>query len=602
MAILNIADKESGLSVRNKLNTAIDRINGPDTVVALKLLSLDSGVLIETKGNKTAGDMGGRPYFIQTSGQFGGTPDEFNDITLANGNIAVGQSVIAVTSTQGGIVGDDVADDTSALTSLLVLDDVVINSGPIRVVSEVPITANTIIDGASEAKVRFNTTTTTSKEDFDLTAGNISIKGLHVEHDGIAAETAQIFPLQGSNLTLMNMEIDANHTAVFDNAVNAFFLDNTNVENIDISHSEIHNVNRVMLRSNAATGTLENFTFSYNHCHDLGESGMQFNFPNGSVTGVKVIGNYFNTFVDGTEQIFMGGASVKQGIFSHNITVGVANESVHLEEGATDILVTDNILRVTDGDGVFLTDNDVGGVFKKPNRITICNDIIVNPGTPTATTGIAAQEDGTGIDSYENLIAKNNQISGYNIGMNLGLGSQLVTGNIIDSCTTGIRMFRGDPNVEGNIIRNCTNGFTISSRGGLLGKNTFENVTNIADTDGGEKVSMAGFKTIKNTDVTLPAGITNINIGIDVGSEMFGEAKVSLHITPTAFQHRISTIDYDGTTLVDTELMRNGSGVINLNGFINNSGQLAVQLNNTGAEVTLKALTVDFDGMWVSAS
>jgi len=55
---------------------------------ALVAATLTAGQLVETKGYTTAGDGGGARYLIQTAAEFGGTPDEKNDLTLANGSVA----------------------------------------------------------------------------------------------------------------------------------------------------------------------------------------------------------------------------------------------------------------------------------------------------------------------------------------------------------------------------------------------------------------------------------------------------------------------------------------------------------------------------------
>ena len=63
-----------------------------DTVTQLKASSIPSGQLVETKGYHSAGDGGQARYLIQTSAEFGGTPDEYGNHTLANGNVAVLQA------------------------------------------------------------------------------------------------------------------------------------------------------------------------------------------------------------------------------------------------------------------------------------------------------------------------------------------------------------------------------------------------------------------------------------------------------------------------------------------------------------------------------
>jgi hypothetical protein len=58
----------------------------------MKAASLTSGVTADTRGFTTAGDDAGARYLILTAAEFGGTPDEINDVTLDNGDIAVNQS------------------------------------------------------------------------------------------------------------------------------------------------------------------------------------------------------------------------------------------------------------------------------------------------------------------------------------------------------------------------------------------------------------------------------------------------------------------------------------------------------------------------------
>lgn len=50
---------------------------------------LRAGQLVKIKGGTVVGDDDHAEYIIKTSGEYGGTPDEINDLTIANGNIAV---------------------------------------------------------------------------------------------------------------------------------------------------------------------------------------------------------------------------------------------------------------------------------------------------------------------------------------------------------------------------------------------------------------------------------------------------------------------------------------------------------------------------------
>jgi len=59
-----------------------------ETKADLVAASLTAGQLTSTKGYTAPGDGGGATYLIKTAVDYAGTPDEANDLTLANGNVA----------------------------------------------------------------------------------------------------------------------------------------------------------------------------------------------------------------------------------------------------------------------------------------------------------------------------------------------------------------------------------------------------------------------------------------------------------------------------------------------------------------------------------
>lgn len=87
-------------------------------VTDMKSKDLQSGQAIETQGYGSSGDGGGDKYLIQTAVEFGGTPNEFDEITLNNGNIAVSLSVV-LTFSRFGFVFGGVTDNPAQLTAIL---------------------------------------------------------------------------------------------------------------------------------------------------------------------------------------------------------------------------------------------------------------------------------------------------------------------------------------------------------------------------------------------------------------------------------------------------------------------------------------------------
>lgn len=506
-----------------------------------------------------------------------------------------------------GAKGDGSADDSAAIQAALAVGGAILfPAGTYKCTTfSIAPAAYTRMVGEGQGKtiLRFVSTTTTSKVDLNIINGNFSVEGMTLYHDGIAAETAQILSLRSSNIRISDCEIKSNDSAVVDTVTNAFqFLDEA-VNNLEISNCNIHNVNRVILKANTALAAISNVLVSGNYIHDLGEGGVQFNCPTGSASGVQIVNNRFATFYSGSERIFCGGSSLQNAVIDGNVFSGSCLECVHLEENAQNVVISNNTFNA-DGSGVRLIDNNISGSFYQPQHIVISGNTFNNAGTLGTNSGILSNENGTGLDSSSYVSITGNTFRRYAYGAELGYGTTVATGNIFNDCTVGIKTNDARPTIEGNAFENCTTAVSLLIFTGLIGNNTYTNCTTALNTVATDttKVSVTGFKISVNSDVTLAASTTtDVPLGISVGAKMYGQAKVVAYISATDFQHRLSTLSYDGATVTDTEVMRVGSGTIAATGFVNSSGTLAFRFTNSSTVKTLRLLVVQFDGMWTSA-
>lgn len=459
--------------------------------------------------------------------------------------------------------------------------------------------------GVGHSEINFSAQDTTPVHALSLVNRGASFENIKVRVSGPTGATVQVFSLRANDLTFDHVEVDGGNTSSNPNVVNAFNFGDANVDNLRVLNCDIHNVQRVNLRTNTNTGIATNLLYQGNRFRNMGQGGLQFNFPLGSISGLRVIGNFFRDFHAGTEKIYTGGASLTNATFANNLFMGAANECIHLEEGGDNISITGNVF-AANAKALTLGDNDVGGTFKTPSRITVTGNTFIDASLTRANVAIDAPDNSTGIRSYAGLIIDSNAFRGYDVAINVEGGSQSVRGNYIANCDKGVRSRKLGPWCAGNTFDNVSTAVCGVACAGLVGKNTFINPITLASSEDGSRVSMSGFCVDITSDISVAASAyTNVNTGIPTtsGNRMWGTLRlVAGFSAANHYRHRAGEVTWDGTTLTDTEKVSVGSGSVALSGLVNNSNVLAARFNNTGAAVTLRHLAVDFDGIWTSSA
>ena len=194
-----------------------------ENVANLKASKLTAGQLTSTKGFYAAGDQGGATYLIKTSADYGGTPDEYGDHTLAGGTIAVLQTEGSVNVKQYGATGDGTTDDTAALQAALdVTGEIYLDAGTYMVQNQatdssrssvLAVSSNTTLIGKGvDSVIKLMPHTLTKHWPLDLNAvenvviDNLKIDGDYVNQTGVADEFSHNIEIrnQCKNITVKN--------------------------------------------------------------------------------------------------------------------------------------------------------------------------------------------------------------------------------------------------------------------------------------------------------------------------------------------------------------------------------------------------------------
>lgn len=184
-----------------------------NSVSDMKAARLTAGQLVATEAYYEGNLSGGATYLVQTSGEYGSTPDGYKDHTLANGNIAVLQLASTLYVEQFGAKGDGATNDSPSIQAAInacPIGGTVAFSGTSSsydITSGISINKRITVDG-SGAEITVSTAITV----FTLSSPDAAIRGFNITGNRTSGQTGvevqqNYIKVRDMNLSLLDQGI-----------------------------------------------------------------------------------------------------------------------------------------------------------------------------------------------------------------------------------------------------------------------------------------------------------------------------------------------------------------------------------------------------------
>lgn len=536
--------------------------------------------------------------------------------TLRSWQSKVGE---AVSLKDFGAVGDGTTADTTAFTNALAAAagrKLSIPAGtyklPFTATDALTPPANCVIEGEGPGLtvLRFEPSSTTLRNLFNLSAGGFTLRNLSVQVVVPATGVVIFFTLSSNGLVLENCDLDGavtntgpsiSHTAHMIGVP----LSGTQTD-IRLERCTVHRFNYGWLKASASTAV--NRRIAAVDCDFYGNynEDWSFNNPAGTLDGVQVSACRFREGAGraaSVSQIYCGFASVTDFSVTGCVFEGDADDAIHIEENCRGGSITGNSIN-TDGVGIFLTDNNQGGSYTMPQHITITGNTLRKAGTPNSagSYGISLVYDGSPEVPAKGITVTGNTMVDYERGLLSGATLDdccVISGNIADACTRGFQIEFASFAASGNVSKGCTTGLYNSTFGAVDG-HVFSNCTTNADAT--SRPLILTDPVFMFPEFSVGAGSTTYKNLLPFGANdrAHGFLNVSVMSNVVADRGpRQDEVTWDGTTFTRTAKMSEGSGAMAVD-TVRNAGSLAVQLFATNA-LSSVIVQAKFNGMVVVA-
>lgn len=515
-----------------------------------------------------------------------------------------------------GAAGDGVTDDTTAFTNafaaavggtLFIPEGVyvlAIDTDPMFS----PGFQTRVVGDGWRSTLRFNMVDASAYVLFD-TPGQFRMEHLRIEiNTTVGAGSIVCFGWGSDVCTLHDLQVGGGVTSSTTHTFHVLKCDNTGTfSDLTLSQCFIENVNRVWLRENAATSTVSRVRFESSHFRESSAGLFSMNAPNGAVSDVVWANNHFkDPFIAGigeTSSSVCIGPQVTNGAITGNTFQGNCHQVIHIEEAANNLSITGNTINMNCADtAIFVTDNDVGGADVTPARVVINGNVIKRTDGSNVGHGVELVNDASPLAPLELATISDNVIVGWDRGISYaseGHDRVNVNDNVIEDCTVGIWSVRGSGAIRNNTVSNCQTGLEVTG-GGAYGFTRFFNCNSNLVSAGGE-LTLLGFE-IEYPRTTLLAAANEdlplFNIG--ASDRMYGDIVGHAFHTDTNEDTDMTTLDWDGTTLNQTNRITKGGGAVAISWQDIGPGVLNMRVFNAGAALTDASIFCHFDGVYMS--
>ena len=534
-----------------------------------------------------------------------------------------------------GAVGT--GNETAKIEAAISADGNVVNLGDSTTysVQELSVASNAVILGNQSTLSRPASGTTTNGQ-LLTNSGPIEVRDatLNFEYDSGSTSSSTIFS-SSNDVVLSNSIIDGNVTwlANVRTGNTAAVVPSGTTTGLTISDSTIQGCAYTILQPNSSTANLSKIKYLYNYYPTYKGIVGLFNAPaTGALnTDILILGNS----IDGADTEANFGSFTHWGSFAGHIIGGrlIGNYKegkgsfFRSEEDAHNITIVGNTVDNTEGHGVEIIGNNVGGASLTPYHYSIGNNVFEGDGVTANTDGISLGITVLNIPALTESVVTGNVTANYNrAGVRAAKRSDLIIvgDHVSADCQNAFRAFAPSLSHHNIMSVDCTTPLYAES-GGVIDSLHLRSKTVLAtpptklvEVQAGS--APAGFRRIDydsrrydmdhtTADPTLPASSYTARDLWPLGTWFEGRIWAYVSVDSGNYALGVYNIDWDGTTLSFSDVNRKSSGLVQIRlsadpipPFFDNGGKLAVNIQNAGGvDFSNYNLQVWFDGVYIGS-